>query len=79
MTYKPVDERPTFKQGARVKWRHDLKDFHGTIEKVYTSHVEADINGETQTRDASVDNPAYLINNESGGKTLKSHEEVFAM
>ncbi|MBN8932952.1 MAG: DUF2945 domain-containing protein, partial [Rhizobium pusense] len=46
------------------------------ILEVFTEDVERTISGSTIKRKASKDEPAYLIEQEDGGKVLKSRSEL---
>lgn len=50
----------------------------GTITKVYTQKITVKIDGAEVTRDASDDEPAYLIEQDDGDEVLKSESEVSA-
>lgn len=48
----------------------------GKITKVYIQKVTKTIKGSEITREATNDEPAYLIEQEDGDEVLKSHSEV---
>jgi hypothetical protein len=43
---------------------------------VFTEHVSRTIKGSEVTRNASDDNPAYLIEQDDDDRVLKSHSEL---
>ena len=65
-----------FRKGAKVTWKWGAHTAHGKIAESFTEDVTRTIKGETITRKASKDEPAYLIEQEDGGRVLKSHSEV---
>ena len=65
-----------FRKGAKVTWQWGAHTAHGKIAESFTEDVTRTIKGETITRKASKDEPAYLIEQEDGGRVLKSHSEV---
>ena len=76
MTYDPVDKRPSFKPGTKVTWHSFNNTYRGTIKQVFTEKVEREVNGERETQDADIMNPAYLIQNDDGQELLKRHQDV---
>lgn len=67
---KPFDE------GDAVAWNWAGGTGTGTITDVFTERVTRRISGSDITRNASEDNPAYLIEQEDGDRVLKSHSEL---
>ena len=65
-----------FKKNQTVEWKWGNGTATGTVEEIFTDKVERTINGSEITRNASADNPAYLIKQEDGGKALKSESEL---
>ena len=65
-----------YAKGTRVKWKWGAHEAEGTIARSFTEDVERTIKGETIKRKASTDEPAYLIEQEDGGRVLKSHSEL---
>lgn len=61
-----------------VSWDWGNGEAHGTIVDRFTSRVTRTIKGTEVTRNASNENPAYLIEQEDGDQVLKSHSEVHA-
>lgn len=62
--------------GTRVEWNWGNGTAEGRITERYTQKVSKTIKGTEVTREASTDEPAYLIEQEDGDKVLKSHSEV---
>ena len=62
--------------GDQVSWNWGQGTATGTVVDVFTSRVEKTIKGSTITRNASTDNPAYLIEQDDGDRALKSHSEL---
>lgn len=65
-----------FRKGTAVTWTWGTHRAEGKIAETFTSDVTRTIKGETITRKASDDEPAYLIVQEDGGRVLKSASEV---
>lgn len=49
----------------------------GVVREVFTGRVERTIKGARIVRNGEKDNPAYLIEQETGASVLKKHSEVF--
>ena len=64
--------------GDEVKWNWGNGTGTGTVKQVYTEKVTKTIKGNEVTREASEDEPAYLIEQEDGDRVLKSSSEVEA-
>lgn len=67
-----------FEKGDRVKWNWGNGTAEGTVQAKYTEKVEKEIKGSTVTRDASEDEPAYLVVQDDDDKVLKSGSELEA-
>lgn len=65
-----------YQVGTKVKWEWGNGWGHGKIEESFTEKVTRTLDGTEVTRDASEDEPAYLIEQEDGDQVLKSHSEV---
>lgn len=65
-----------YRKGSRVKWNWANGTGEGKIVEVFTSPVERTIKGSKIKRNASKDEPAYLIEQEDGDKVLKSASEL---
>ena len=62
--------------GTDVSWRWGAHVARGRIEQVFTEPVTRTIKGTEVRRNASPENPAYLVTQARGGYALKSHSEV---
>lgn len=67
-----------FRKGAKVKWKWGAHDAHGVIAERFTKTVTRTIKGTEVTRDASQDEPAYLVEQDDGDRALKSASELSA-
>ena len=65
-----------FRKGAKVTWKWGNGKGEGKVAESFTEDVERKIEGSMIKRKASEDEPAYLIEQEDGGKVLKSHSEL---
>ncbi|MEN0119167.1 MAG: DUF2945 domain-containing protein [Agrobacterium cavarae] len=66
----------TYRKGTKVSWKWGNGKGEGKVVESFTEDVERKIDGSTIKRKASKDEPAYLIEQEDGGKVLKSHSEL---
>lgn len=66
----------SYREGTKVKWEWGKGEATGKIAETFTEKVTRTIKGSKITRDASKDEPAYLIEQDDGDKVLKSHSEV---
>ncbi len=66
----------SFRKGTRVTWKWGAHTAEGRIAERFTSDVERTIKGETIKRKASAKEPAYLIEQDDGGRVLKSKSEI---
>ena len=62
--------------GTAVKWKWGTGWGQGKITKKYTQKTSITINDTKVVREASADEPAYLIEQEDGTNVLKSHTEI---
>lgn len=62
--------------GDRVRWNWGEGTATGEITERFTDRVTRTIKGTDVTRNASDDNPAYMIEQEDGDRVLKSHSEL---
>ncbi|MBN67574.1 MAG: DUF2945 domain-containing protein [Rickettsiales bacterium] len=67
---------PGYDKGTPVQWKWGNGTARGKIQKVYTREVTRTLQGTEVTRDASQDEPAYLIEQSDRAEVLKSHSEV---
>lgn len=65
-----------FIPGDRVRWNWGAHTAEGTVREVFHDRVERTIKGAHIVRNGEPDNPAYLIEQESGAKVLKKHSEL---
>ena len=65
-----------FSKGDMVEWDWGNGTASGTVTEVFTSKVTRTIEGNEVTRNASHDDPAYLLKQDDGGKVLKSGSEL---
>ena len=66
----------SYNKGDTVKWEWGEGEATGEITEVFTEEVTKTIKGNEVTREASDDEPAYMIEQEDGDEVLKSHSEV---
>ena len=62
--------------GNDVEWKWGRGKGEGKVAESFTEDVERKIAGSVIKRKASEEEPAYLIEQEDGGKVLKSHSEL---
>ena len=65
-------------EGDRVEWDWGDGTAEGKIKKVYTQKRTLSIKGNDVTRDASEDEPSFLIEQDDGDEVFKSSTEVRA-
>jgi hypothetical protein len=65
-----------FNEGDNVKWKWANGHGMGKIKKEYTSDVTKTIKGNQVKRNASANDPAYLLVQEDGCEVLKSGSEL---
>ena len=66
----------SYSQGDKVKWNWGNGTGTGKVKKKYTQKITKTIDGNEVTRDASDDEPAYLIEQDDGDEVLKSGSEL---
>jgi len=66
----------TYETGAKVKWKWGEGYGRGTVTEVFTDDVTRTIKGTEVKREASSDDPAYLIEQDDGNRVLKGHSEL---
>jgi len=64
--------------GDTVKWSWGNGTGTGTVKQIYTESITRTIKGTEVTRNATDDEPAYLIEQDDGDRVLKSVTEVDA-
>ncbi len=65
-----------FRVSQHVTWNHAGNVAKGQIKQAFTEKVTRKIKGNEVTRNATEDEPAYLIEQEDGDKVLKSESEL---
>lgn len=65
-----------YRKGTEVSWKWGDGTAHGKVTESFTEKVTRKIDGSEITRDADDDNPAYEVEQEDGGRALKSHSEL---
>lgn len=68
----------SIRKGSKVTWSWGNGTAEGTVAEVHHDEVERQIKGEKIKRKGSKDDPAYLIEQEDGGRVLKLKSEVSA-
>lgn len=66
----------SIRKGTEVSWNWSGNKTTGKVVEVFHDKVTRTIDGSEITRNASDDDPAYLIEQEDGSKVLKSRSEV---
>lgn len=66
----------TYQTNTKVEWQWGSGTAEGYIREVFREKVTRTLKGTEVTRDASDDNPAYLIEQKDGDRVLKSHSEI---
>lgn len=64
------------KKGDDVEWRWGKGKAEGEVAEVFTKKVTRKIKGKDVTRNASKDEPAYMVEQDKGTKALKSESEL---
>lgn len=62
--------------GDTVRWKWGSGFASGTVEERFTDKVTRTIEGNEVTRNATDDEPAYLITQDDGSTVLKSVTEI---
>ena len=65
-----------FRVSQHVKWNYAGNTAEGQIKEAFTEKVTRKIKGHEVTRNATEDEPAYLIEQEDGDQVLKSESEL---
>lgn len=66
----------TYQTNTKVEWDWGDGTAEGYVREVFREKVTRTIKGTEVTRDASDNDPAYLIEQKDGDKALKSHSEL---
>ncbi|MBO0663934.1 DUF2945 domain-containing protein [Jiella sp. MQZ9-1] len=65
-----------FRKGQHVAWSWGKGEGEGKVQEHFKDKVTRTIDGTDVTREASDDNPAYLIEQDDGSRVLKSESEL---
>ena len=65
-----------YSEGTKVEWNWGNGTGTGKIAEVFTDDVTRTIDGNEVKREATKDEPAYMIKQEDGDRVLKSHSEL---
>lgn len=65
-----------FRVGTKVEWKWGKGTGSGKVKESFIEDVERTIEGSVIKRKASAEEPAYLIEQDDGGRVLKSHSEL---
>lgn len=65
-----------FARGDHVVWRQGGHRAEGIVDEIFTERVERTIKGSRIVRNATADEPAYLVRQANGGVALKSQSEL---
>lgn len=66
----------TFSKGDSVSWSWGKGTADGMVKKQYTQKITLELKGAEVTRNATPDEPAYLIEQEDGSEVLKLGSEL---
>ena len=66
----------SYETGDKVKWKWGEGYGEGKITERFNEKVARTIEGTEVTRNASDEEPAYLIEQDDGSRVLKSHSEI---
>ncbi len=69
----------TLHKGTKVRWNWAGSQAEGRIIERFTERVTRKIKGKDITREASQEEPAFLIEQENGDQVLKSASELSKM
>ena len=68
----------SFRAGQKVSWRWGSGTAHGKVTDRFDRRVQRTIKGSKIVKVGTNDNPAYLVEQEDGGKVLKRGSELSA-
>lgn len=74
MAPRGVQER--YRKGSTVTWKWGNGVAEGRVVDSGHDRIEKTINGKQQSRNGTADNPAYVLEQESGQVVLKLHSEL---
>lgn len=64
------------KKGDDVEWKWGKGTAEGEVAEVFTDKVTRKIKGKEVTRNATEEDPAYMVKQPKGTKALKSESEL---
>jgi hypothetical protein len=64
------------KKGETVHWNWGKSEAEGKVKEKFSEPVQKKIKGSEIKRNASKENPAYLIEQDNGNEVLKSEKEL---
>lgn len=64
------------REGSKVSWSWGDGTAEGKVAEIHRQRVERTIEGSDIVRNGSDDDPAYLIEQEDGGRVLKLRSEL---
>lgn len=73
-----VEMSKHFAKGAAVRWTWGGHQANGKVAERFERRVQRTIKGEKIVRNGTKDNPAYLVEQEDGGRALKLESELEA-
>ena len=68
----------TFHAGQKVSWHWGSGTAHGKVAERFDRRVQRTIKGSRIVKVGTKENPAYLVEQEDGGKALKRGSELSA-
>ena len=68
----------TYRSGQKVSWHWGNSSAHGKVTERFDRRVQRTIKGTRVVKVGTKDNPAYLIEQEDGGRVLKRGSELSA-
>ena len=66
----------SFHKGDHVRWIWGAYEAEGIVAQKFTARVKRTIKGKAIIRNATEDEPAYLVRQSDGGRALKSGSEL---
>jgi hypothetical protein len=63
-------------KGSKVEWKWGANTAEGKVKEKFEKPVQRTIKGTKVKRNASKEEPAFLIEQEDGGRVLKSESEL---
>ncbi len=65
-----------FRVGQYVQWNYGSGTAKGKVKESYKEKITKTIKGNSVTRNATEDEPAYLVEQDDGDQVLKSESEL---